>query len=461
MCVGEAETKCPIGPCKSCVKLHWTELKGGAGAAHSLKYARSNDSARADSRDGSAVSPALATRFQPRPGQDAACDAYRHVAVILRWMHRAAAIGLALSAGLTLSSCSSDSPADTVAPPPSTAAPTSTTSAPSSSQDVTTAAPATTATTPPPPTTTIAQPVPFDELELVAYPVPAGSRPHDVAPAADGGVWYTAQGSGELGWLDPESGETRHIDLGPGSRPHGVIVDDAGAAWVTDSGRNSIERVDPTTSEVTEYALPPDRSDANLNTAAFDAAGKLWFTGQNGVVGVLEPATGNMDVFDSPRGRGPYGIAATPFGSIYFASLAGNYVGFVAEDGSITVLEPPTAGQGARRVWADSSGSVWVSEWNSGQLSRYEPASEQWDTWLLPGGDPSAYAVYVDETDIVWVSDFGGNAIHRFDPVAESFETFPLPSNPGNVRQILGRSGEVWGAESASDQLIVIRRIGS
>ncbi len=24
------------------------------------------------------------------------------------------------------------------------------------------------------------------------YPVPAGSRPHDVAPAEDGGVWYTA-----------------------------------------------------------------------------------------------------------------------------------------------------------------------------------------------------------------------------------------------------------------------------
>jgi hypothetical protein len=25
------------------------------------------------------------------------------------------------------------------------------------------------------------------------FPVPAGSRPHDVAPAADGGVWFTAQ----------------------------------------------------------------------------------------------------------------------------------------------------------------------------------------------------------------------------------------------------------------------------
>ena len=58
----------------------------------------------------------------------------------------------------------------------------------------------------------------------------------------------------------------------------------------------------------------------------------------------------------------------------------------------------------------------------------------------------------------MWVSDFGGNAIHRFDPVAEAFDTFALPSTPGNVRQILGRAGEIWGAESAADQLIVIRR---
>src|SRR6188472_2028543 len=34
---------------------------------------------------------------------------------------------------------------------------------------------------------------------LQEFLVPAGSNPHDVAPAADGTVWYTAQGSGELG----------------------------------------------------------------------------------------------------------------------------------------------------------------------------------------------------------------------------------------------------------------------
>jgi virginiamycin B lyase len=38
------------------------------------------------------------------------------------------------------------------------------------------------------------------------YPVPAGAGPHDVAPAPDGTVWFTAQRAGYLGRLDPKSG---------------------------------------------------------------------------------------------------------------------------------------------------------------------------------------------------------------------------------------------------------------
>jgi len=298
------------------------------------------------------------------------------------------------------------------------------------------------------------------QLVLQDYPVPAGSRPHDVAPALDGGVWYTAQNAAALGWLDPDTGQTHHIPLGAGSRPHGVIVGPDGAPWITDGGLNAIVRVDPDTEHVTPYPLPPNRPNANLNTATFDHDGVLWFTGQNGVYGRLNPANGQMDVYDAPRGRGPYGITTTPSGDVYYASLAGDYIGRINRvTGAATVLEPPTANQGARRVWSDSLGQIWVSEWNAGQVARYNPASGQWREWRLPGPDPSAYAVYVDDQDMVWLSDFGGNSLVRFEPTSEVFTPFPLPSDPSNVRQILGRPGEVWGAESAADQLVVIRSV--
>ncbi len=290
------------------------------------------------------------------------------------------------------------------------------------------------------------------------YPVPRGSRPHDVAPAPDGSVWYTAQASGELGRLNPVSGETHHIPLGPGSAPHGVIVGPDGAPWITDSGLNAIVRVDPQTEEVQVFPLPAGSGRANLNTATFDGSGVLWFTGQSGVYGRLDPAAGQVEVFDALRGRGPYGIATTPAGIVYYASLAGSYIARIdAETKAASVIEPPTAGQGSRRVWSDSQGRVWVSEWNAGQLGMYDPSTGAWREWRLPGDNPQPYAVYVDDRDQVWLSDFGANALVRFDPVAETFEVFSLPSSPANVRQILGRPGEVWGAESGVDQLVVVR----
>ena len=67
------------------------------------------------------------------------------------------------------------------------------------------------------------------------------------------------------------------------------------------------------------------------------------------------------------------------------------------------------------------------------------------------------YAVYVDDRDVVWLSDFGANALVRFDPKTAKFTRVRLPSSPANVRQILGRPGEVWGAESGVDKLVVVR----
>lgn len=294
--------------------------------------------------------------------------------------------------------------------------------------------------------------------QVQTYDVPAGSHPHDVAVGPDGEVWYTAQATGKLGRLDPRSGAVVETALGEGSAPHGVIVGPDGAPWVTDGGLNAIARVDPSNREVEIFPMPEGRPKLGMHTAAFDQAGTLWFTGNAGFYGRLFPADGRIEVFDAPGGGGPYGITVTPDGVVWYASLAGSHLARVdPTTGAATVLQPPTPGQGTRRVWTDSKGRVWCSQWNVGQVAVYDPAAGTWKEWRLPGSSPQAYAVYVDTHDKVWLTDFGANAIVRFDPETERFTSFPLPDRPGEVRQLLGRPGEVWGAESGNDKLVVVR----
>jgi virginiamycin B lyase len=184
----------------------------------------------------------------------------------------------------------------------------------------------------------------------------------------------------------------------------------------------------------------------------------VWYTGQNGVYGRVDPATGKVDAWASPKGRGTYGITVTPTGDIWYASLAGDHIARVDPvSAEATVVDPPRKGVGPRRIWSDSKGVLWVSFWHGGAIGRYDPAANTWTTYPMPQSKSGTYSIYVDDKDRVWATDWMANAIQRFDPKTEAYETFPSDKKSANVRQMLGRPGEAWGGESGTDRLVVIR----
>ena len=162
-------------------------------------------------------------------------------------------------------------------------------------------------------------------------------------------------------------------------------------------------------------------------------------------------------MWQAPRGRGPYGIATTPGGDVYYASLAGNHIARIdVETGEATVIEPPTRDQGARRVWSDSKGRIWVSYWNTGHVGMYDPAARTWREWKLPG-NAHAYSV--------WVDPHGQGVAHRLEHQRDRAlrpgrprrsTSYPSNRDQANVRQMLGRAGEAWGAESGIDRLVMV-----
>jgi virginiamycin B lyase len=307
---------------------------------------------------------------------------------------------------------------------------------------------------PPPPPTCAAATQPDPRYREWCVARGAQVHPHDVWPAVDATVWYTGQFDATMGRLNPATGAFRTIALPPGAAPHGVIVGPDGAAWITDQGLNAIVRVDNATDVVTVFPIPVASSQPN--TATFDLNGDLWFTGASGYYGKLDRPGNVVTVWPAPRGAGPYGIQTTPSGDVYYVSLRGpdDYLGKIdVASGSVTVIDTP--GSGARRVWSDSAGRLWVTEYNSGHIARYDPSTGMWREWLLPTGSTSQpYAVAVDQSDVVWITSFGANALVRFDPATETFTSFPFPTPGAAVRQIVGAGGAVWGAESGTEKIV-------
>jgi len=80
-------------------------------------------------------------------------------------------------------------------------------------------------------------------------------------------------------------------------------------------------------------------------------------------------------------------------------------------------------------------------------------AAGRWREWKLPGA-ARAYPVWVDWADRVWLSDWGSNSIIRFDPVPQRFDAVASGADAAGDRPIMGRDGEVWAAQSVRGRLV-------
>lgn len=230
--------------------------------------------------------------------------------------------------------------------------------------------------------------------------------------------------------------------------------------WVMDGGQNAVVRVSSAADhKMTVFPLPKDVGDVNLNTGVFDHNGIFWFTGQNGYYGRLDPATGKVQVFDDPVGFGPYGIAVTPQNTVWYTNFACNHIAMIdTKTSKATVVPLPHPNPvGARRIWSDSRGRLWLATWGTGELLRYDPADKSWASYKLPGLGPRGYSTYVDEEDVVWVSDFMANTVLRFDPKTTSWVDFPADKPTSQLLQMNGRHDEVWGGEQGASSIVFIQ----
>jgi len=290
-----------------------------------------------------------------------------------------------------------------------------------------------------------------------------GSRPHDPLAAKDGSLWYTGQMTNTLGRVNPRTGEVKEYPLKTEhSGPHGLVEDRGGNIWYTGNTGALVGKLNPKTGEVTEYKMPEPAA-KDPHTILIDKAGIVWFTVQNAnMVGRLDPKTGDVRLATAPSAKSrPYGMAFTPDGALFVVQFGINSVLRVdTKTMEMKEFKLPDPASRPRRVATTADGMVWYSDYSRGYLGRLNPKTGEVKEWQSPSGPKSAPYGISAIKGAIWYSESEAspNTVVRFDPKSEKFQTWAIPGGGNIVRNTdVTREGNFVLANSLTNEVTLVR----
>jgi virginiamycin B lyase len=305
------------------------------------------------------------------------------------------------------------------------------------------------------------------EVNIKEWPVATpGSRPHDPMAARDGSLWYTGQLANVLGRLDPATGQIREFNLNPMTGPHGLTEDKDGNVWFTGNFAGLIGKLDPRTATVTEYKIPaPGAKDPH--TIVRDHDNILWFSAQvANKIGRVDPATGEIGIVTPPTPNArPYGLAVNSKNVVYFVEFGTNKIATI-DSRTMAIHEFPLPDPAARprRLAIGADDAIWYSDYARGYLGRLDPATGEVKEWLSPSGPKAQPYGIVFTKGAVWYNESGAkpNTIVRFDPATEKFQTWAIPGGGDIVRNMdVNRDGNPVMANSLVNQVGIVEIRGA
>ncbi len=305
---------------------------------------------------------------------------------------------------------------------------------------------------------------PSDEamkIVYVEYDMPGPSRmPWDANPAKSGKVWIPEFSPfNGIASLNPDTGKFEEYKE-PETHPaftHSVVEAPDGSAWLTEQSTNKIGRWDPVTKQITEYqdALDPTkvglRSAGSKHTIRVDSKGMVWASGTP--FSKFDPKTGKFT--DLPVAPNTYGVEKDKFDNIWFDGFTpdGKLFKVDGETGKITGYQPPTAGL-PRRITPDSDGIVYFCEFRAGKIGRFDPKTETFKEYTLPGPDASPYALGIDKNHYIWYSSEQMDVVGRLDPKTGEVIEYPFPQSENAMREFIpDDQGRMWFGSAPNNKV--------
>lgn len=296
-------------------------------------------------------------------------------------------------------------------------------------------------------------------IEVTEWSVPwPHSRPRDPAVDSQGRVWFCGQAGNYLAYLDPSTGQFTQQTVLPGSYPHNLIVDSQDRIWYAGNKNGHIGRIDPATEKLTPFRMPKNQA-SDPHTLIANPQGEIWFTAQwANQIGRLQPGSGNIDLITVPSIHArPYGIKLAPGGTPWVALFGTNQLASIdAATLALTMVSLPSETARPRRLEITPDGHIWYVDYANGVLGSFEPASDTFKHWPLPGGkNARPYGMALSHEHYLWIAETGKqpNRLVLFDTNTQKFiATATIGSGGGSIRHMYFHpsSGEIWFGTDAN-----------
>jgi virginiamycin B lyase len=121
----------------------------------------------------------------------------------------------------------------------------------------------------------------------------------------------------------------------------------------------------------------------------------------------------------------------------------------------VTQWTPPTPGTYERRIQVDPEGMVWFGEFRAGKIGRFDPKTQTFKEYDLPGGALNfPYALAVGADRCIWYSSYYLDTIGRLDPKTGKITEYPFPHSENTIREfILDADGRMWYGSPSNNKV--------
>jgi virginiamycin B lyase len=154
-------------------------------------------------------------------------------------------------------------------------------------------------------------------------------------------------------------------------------------------------------------------------------------------------------------------MAVSAKGTVFYVAFGTNKVGAV-DPRSLQIREYdlPDKASRPRRIAITGDGMVWYTDYSRGYIGRLDPATGAVKEWQSPSGPKSAPYGISAIKNVLWYSESEAspNTVVRFDPKSEKFQSWAIPGGGNIVRNTdVTRDGNFVLANSLTNEVTLVR----